>query len=525
MILRKWLSTLLALSLAAAVSCGKKADDEEDEATDDAKDKAIESVNALAVAYPNTLAIAAFPEGESSKLALGETAVEDPNADKDVSQKVDDAEKVLTGEADECLNEKLFQRLKAASDPSCYEFDSDLMPISANYNGKIRTNGTLTGEDEDSGEACLVAFARAQIKDSVTKVDKATSLIQAMLCQAKKDGSADELPAVGKSIDLQSTLENAAGKLKISRAKITRLEDVDDRPVYKSEVTMTDFTEQKIDIDLVHSPAKDGTNDTYNGVLSVKFTGGKYEGLGSNKIRAMSVVYARSESKGKKKMKYEVRNAALKDTLEPFNGDGTVDFNAGAVFTGTKATDGYGNYGTGQPNDFISGMKYIEFDVDPDTNEGNLSYWVNPGGQYYENARGFLFNIAANDDGDLSGCGVSGATGSGGVSELGAGISIRRALKEGADDKDLTLEPRGYLHPFANNNTLTAGEKDDRQPGQRGTTITKQCFKRNSEGKYVIDTKKTTHAHGYDIIEGSASTVKRPAVNIFTDVKPPEVKN
>lgn len=518
--IQKKFFTTLVLIVAVSFGCGKKDGDDEEEGASDS----VESVNKLATAYPNTLAIAAFPEGDSAKLALGDTAVSDPNADKDVSQKVEDAEKILTGEADECLNTKLFQRIKEAGDITCYEFDSDMMPIQYPESKGGKLNGTSDGTDEDSGEACMVAFARSQIQDSITKVDKATALVQAMLCQAKKDGAATDLPAVGKTLDLADTLENAAGKLKVSRARIKRLDDVDGRPVYKSEVTVTDFTDQKIDLDLIHSPAKDGSNDEYNGVLSIKFSGGDYESIDNDKVRVMSVVYARSENDGKVRMKYEVRNAALKETLTPFTGDGIVNFNAGADFDAAKGTSGYGNYGSDQPNDFIAQMKYIVFDVDPDTNEGNMSYWVNPGGQYYENARGFLFNIDSKD-GDLTGCGVSGAAGKGGVSELGKGVSIRRSLKEGKDDEALTLEPRGYLHPFYNDNLLSVSEQDSRQPGQNGSTISKQCFKRNSSGKYVIDTSKTKHGRGFDIIEADKSTVKRPSVDVFSDVKPPEVKD
>ena len=85
-------------------------------------------------------------------------------------------------------------------------------------------------------------------------------------------------------------------------------------------------------------------------------------------------------------MRFEVRRAAIVNTVDPFTEDGLVNY-AGVSDEAT--------------NSDIHAINYVAFDMDVDTNEGNLSYWQNPGGNINEAARGFLFKIEKDDDGAL----------------------------------------------------------------------------------------------------------------------------
>ena len=68
------------------------------------------------------------------------------------------------------------------------------------------TDGTVGGSIRsgapNSSEACMVAFARQQVQESVDSVDRSLNLVSGLLCQAKKDGLDSGLPAVGGSLDL-----------------------------------------------------------------------------------------------------------------------------------------------------------------------------------------------------------------------------------------------------------------------------------------------------------------------------------
>lgn len=151
-------------------------------------------------------------------------------------------------------------------------------------------------------------------------------------------------------------------------------------------------------------------------------------------------------------------------------------------------------------NDNIASIKYVSFDINPDTGAGNLSYWMNPGGNLVESVRGFLFNFRAGTSGLLSGFGFSGAT---------SDVSIRGVNANAA----LSLAPTRYWHPRDSQNTNV--HKDARYTANEGPSVTKQCFVQAASGLYEIDKAFTTSTQGYDIIAGSDTSVRAPA-------RPPE---
>ncbi len=382
------------------------------------------------------------------------------------------------------------------------------------------------------------------------------------------------------SLDLKTYLTKAtegAQGMTITTATMDYKGTSDGRPVYYNHVVFTDPSGRTVDVNMTHSPAADGTNSTYNGTLWTIETETTSQASGANppasgstvqptpagpavppkaglvdpipvtpgtapvgqatvpagqpttpvgqpsspsgsastttKKRYFQVNYAKTETDGVPNIKADMREARIKDSLTAITSSGELDLNVGASFAGTQGTNGYGDYGSEQSNSIIEGIKTIRFNMNPDTNEGNLDYWVNPGGSYYENARGFVFKLEKNTDGTLAGCAVTGAAHYKGSPE---GISIRRAIKEGGE---ITLEPRGFFHPFAANNATTK-TKDTRQLGQMGTSISKQCFKQNSSGVYAIDTSKTASSQGFDVIETAANDIKPPKINEVKAVPP-----
>lgn len=242
-------------------------------------------------------------------------------------------------------------------------------------------------------------------------------------------------------------------------------------------------------------------------------------------------------------IKAELRRAQINvDLADVAIDNGLVNYNAGADFTGDEDSQTYGQYlksdgsAFDQANDAVTGMMYVAFDMNKTDNSGTFAYFQNPGGSYGENARGMIFELTADDDGLLSGCGVSGATT--GEANFADGISIRKSVNESG----VVLKPAGYFHPFFK--TYTSG---DPQCGvsstatdadgtyyqtsctspqahvrkwyvpeitdstiatnfvtqSNGTLVSRQCVKQNSTGKYVIDTAEITEDTGYEVIDAA----------------------
>lgn len=450
------------------------------------------AVNALADAFPVSLALSAFPQASSGAAltATLEEEVVDPNANKNLKEKVAANKEIVEGRADRCLDANVFRPHRQPSAVTCYEFDSDMNPMRLPAQGdRTRPDfGTIDGTD-GSGEACLVSFVRSEVQEAVETVDQALALIGGMICQAKKDGSAVAMPATGSSIDLTTSLGNATnGHLVVDSAQIARLDDIDARAVYRSDIKVTNEREQTLEVHLVHSP---GDGDNGNGTLWFIRSGGKAAAGGpavdpnnsDAKNFVMSITYSRSEVDGVPKMRFESSRAAIVNSISPVDASGQINFAEIPKEAG---------------NDVIHAINFVAFDGNTETNEGTLSYWQNPGGSYQESARGFLFNTVADPEtGTLAGCGVSGATGS---------ISIRKAILEPSEDN--TLKPVRYWHPQGSQNIHP--DKDSRYVGNEGFAITQQCFKQGSDGIYAIDSEKTVDARGYDVLATEEIDVAPP---------------
>jgi hypothetical protein len=497
----------LILASGLAIGCGKSSDDS---AADDSAGSTATagvgggisksgSVNALADAFPVSLALAAFPKADDAAgLRLDDSSeVEDPNAGKNLAEKVAENKEIVEGKADRCLNPDVFRPHFAKGDVTCYEFDSDMNP--SRFAGSDREFGTVDGTD-GAGEACMVTFVREQVREGVETVDQALALVGGMICQAKKDGVATGMPDKGSELDLAASMETATnGHMTVTTAKIARLDDIDEKPVYRSDIVVTDGMGRDLEVHLVHSP---GEGDNGDGTLWFIRSGGKPAAKlvgpanpppgdgpavdpnnSENKNHVMSIQYSRTETDGVPNMRFESTRAAIVDTIDPVDDAGHVNF---------------ADVPEDAQNSTIHAINHVAFDGNTDTNEGTLSYWMNPGGNYNESARGFLFNTAVDSEsGELGGCGISGAT---------ASISIRKAVTEPSDEN--TLKPVRYWHPRENQNIHP--DKDSRYSSNEGNAITQQCFKQDADGAYAIDTAITTSERGYDVIETAESNVEPP---------------
>ena len=545
---------LLMLGLSAltvgTVTCGTSDDDSDEAATTTTTDDTgtTATVGDLAIAYPGSLALSVFPTTTTTTLRLSAA----PDFEKrTITQKNTEASSVLAGTASDCAPAALKNALTTALVESCYEFDQDMV-----YGGKSSPGSTGASSITDylgttnglnaSNEACLVAFTRSQVNDIIALVDQTLALGMAAICQAKKNDSTVTLPASGQSLDVRTALTgvlgvngNNANSFSVSAATIERLaENNSDRPVYRTLITTTDSNSNTRDIGIIHSPAADGTNDTYNGTIYVVMTGDLRSARNASapKSRLLSVTYARTATR----IKAQLRTANVAESLaaNAITAQGVLDFNTGATFTASEAnSSSYGQYtGFTEANDAIAAMTFVSFDMDPSTNEGNLAYWRNPGGNYYENARGFNIQISKDATTSvLKGCATSGAA----STDFSSGISIRRFLREGGT---LTLSPKGFWHPFFNTasnsgRTVTGPltdsggtyyQFDQSSPQQTakwyvpnftdttlattfvtsssGSLITRQCFSQNaSSGIYEIDTTNTSAAAGYELLDSGVA--------------------
>ena len=141
-----------------------------------------------------------------------------------------------------------------------------------------------------------------------------------------------------------------------------------------------------MEVHLVHSP---GEGDNGNGVLYMKRSNVNVANDGgnnsANKNFVMSINYDKTTENSKNIMRFEVRRAAIVNTVEPFTSRGLVN---------------YAGVSNNASNSEIHAINYLSFDLDVDSGAGDLSYWMNPGGQYNEyyskrlylpNHRGYRF--------------------------------------------------------------------------------------------------------------------------------------
>jgi hypothetical protein len=527
----------------AVTSCGDSAsvaDEEDDEAkyptsSNGGTDAA--AVSELSDAFPGSLALTVFPTESSASLALGEAAAEtfDPNGMK-IKDKVAEQQKIANGEASSCLPTALSKQFVKGEDETCYEFDQDMI-YGTNDSGQTTPKflGNQNGK-ASTGEACMVSYMRDQVSDTIAMVDQTLGFGMAAICQHKKDNPDASLPAVGETVDLAPAMTGLLGKkLTVSSASLERLADNGDYPVFRILIKVSKEGDPKRTIGIIHSP-NDDKNETYVGTMYTvmegepKFKSGMpAQANASEQYRHISISYKRSVVDGENHMSAELRTAKVEKSLsaKAITDAGVLDFNVGTeIATGTVGSTGYGNF-TGfsdnEQNKAVDSMTLVAFDVNPDTNEGTLAYWKNPGGRYYENARGFNIAISENTDGTLAGCATSGAA----STDMGKGISIRRYLNE--KETDLTLEAKGFYHPFMSN--PSGSGTDDKgsfktatkQSGQivkwyvplisdatiaskfvtdqNGSIVTRQCFTQNAEGLYEIDAAKITEVAGLELID------------------------
>lgn len=543
--------TLLSFTLAAlvAVGCGKKSDD------DDAAATTAETAN-LATAYPGGLNLSVLPQSAAASLMLAEPTA----AERKVEQ-----EKLLAGTATSCFPAANAKEFTREDDETCYEFDQDMVYGTNDTSvASPKYLGTQNGKNS-KGEACLVSFTRNQVGNVVAIVDRTLGFVEAGICQAKKDNAATKLPeAVGDSLDLAAAMTSLFGaKVTVGSATVKRSDDLGGRKLFLIDMVVTPTKGGKQTIRIAHQPAADGTNATYNGTMYMKMEGdlGNAPVLGAGqeaKYRVMSIVYAKTAATVGKQIKFELRTMTIAKSLIDlaFNSAGQVDLNASGDFSGTALSNGYGTYkkidGTAyaQANDAVDGITYVAFDINSDTNEGSLSYWKNPGGNYYENARGFNIAVAKNaTTGVLEGCAISGAA----TTDFTNGTSIRRFLKEGGD---LKLQAKGSWHPFLNTPTATLAvdtvgtpktrtQQDGKTSkwyvpaisdltlaaefvtGSSGNIITRQCFKQNATTfLWELDTTAVTETAGYELIRSTDTTksAKFIAPPSIGDAKPLDVK-
>jgi hypothetical protein len=471
-------STCLVASALAWSACGKKkSKDSDDEST------------GMTPAYPLGLSISVAPQSSSTTLA-DETERERP-----LKEKKEEAENMLKGRADTCMPKAIRVQRRPNNDETCYEFDQD-MAVGVRPSPDGRTLGTSNGLAKKTGntsEACMVSFAREEAKQVSAIVDETLGMIQMMLCQANKAGQG--LPANdGDVLDFKPNMEAAAaagGKtMPLTKAQMTK-----SGSNYVSEVTAQFPLPGKTELatrtmKLTHNP--NGDNASYKGVLNI--TMDKTFGNKPNYKQVMSIQYAKVDNK----VVYELRMANVETA------------SIGNAFD----TNGVVNFGPAT-NDKMEAYKYVAFDMNPDSGEGNMSYWHNPGPGMDEAARGFVFNISADSTGLLKGCASSGA-----IKDIAAGsdlgTSIRKALQN-----SLPMTPNGFFHPFQAGGLgsfgLTAPSVDAADAElaktwsgtklsgntQKGPIIARQCFKQASTGVYGIDAEAMARegTAGYELID------------------------
>lgn len=519
------LSYLVCLTLLGN-ACSKK-----DEATTTAaiEESVAEVATALTKAYPGSLSISVFPTSTSTGLTADDTDA----APESLKEKDAEAKSFLEGTAEHCIPPSLFRPAKKIEE-SCYEFDQDMI-----YGTKdTRVNGTKNGKSTLSGssEACLVSFARAQVKAIEEIIDQGLGLQQAMICQAAKDGVDTAAAETADGVDLAKNLTEAGEtavdprkpKIEVTTAKM--LKDADG--VYRVTIDVKITKDDKTNVQsytLAHVPDSED-NTSYHGVMSIARQEPANPGNQTEGKRYISVSYTRTtNTDGSSQLKTELRAARLATALDAqaFNADGTLNYNAG--------TDADGNYtGISNPQNAISSQILTAFDLNVTDNTGTFEYWQNPGSNYSEAARGMIFKLEKNaTTGRLEGCGMSGAA-LGSTVAINNAMSIRKSIKT-----ETALAVTGSYHPFFSTGgggtctgtpetctkTLGAPENftasweipafsvtDNATAAQNwaknqvSPIVIRQCVAQDDEGAYLIDTAEITDTAGYMLFNPTNTT-------------------
>jgi hypothetical protein len=524
----------MAILLASVESCSKgggggrgshRGDDDDDDGDLPTSGALAISDNALAAAYPEGLAVSAFPQAVNgadvtqtagslilpadSRDSYLTTSTSRGETPADVLQDIRD--RLDAKEGVSCFSPTIIQAMTYSDTfiDACYQFDIGMMDgevMGAIEQGQFNnTVGNVSAPRTDaavkaalsalilggggsvtantSGEACMVASGRRLIGNAAGKVNAMLGLMQGILCEAKKAGI-EELPSEeGDELDLTTQLQNApsgqAEAYSWTGAKITRLADFGERPVYLTEIDFqaTGGITRTTSLKIYHSPGVDG-NFEHNGVIDLKVT----ESTSPNQPNYTSFLYSKSGSTvDTANIKFEVR-AMGHSSSDPFDSEGRLNFNT------DSASNGSYNGGV-----TTTGVDYVAFDVHPLTFAGKISYWANPGSNYNESARGFVYSTTQGSDGKIQGCAVAGAIREG---------SIRKSILA-----QTALSPTGCFTPQITNGACATGDN-------AGPRVYKQCFTQDSEGKYVVDTALTTDEAGFDVYQ-TAAEASPPDVNLL----------
>lgn len=387
--------------------------------------------------------------------------------------KLDQEADLLAGTAQECLPSTTIQAIANSvpvNNDACFQNDYGLL------------SGTACSENK---EACLVNVARSTVSDGTAQIEGGLGIMQSMLCQAKKDGKAETLPAIGESIDLAASLQaSVAGRddaPTITAAKITRLADVDSKAVYRTTLTFTTKATspqgkasqeaKSVEFNLVHSPS--ATAGEYAGLMWIKRA--KESAAPNDKPELTSVRYSRMGSGTSARLKMDVIRADMKGDV-PFTSEGVINFP-----TESLAGD----------NSTLQSIFRYAFDVNPESSEGQLAVWANPGANLTERARGFIFDLAYDAESrTIKGCGIAGADAS----------SIRQSSVTGK-----AMKPEGLYTPQVCQAKGNAGPADNFAP-----YVWKQCFTQGEDGVYSIDTAKTADTRGYDFLPIAEAGITAP---------------
>ncbi len=492
-----------------------------------------EASKALANAFPGSLALSLFPKPAAAgpHLKLSDDNF-DPNG-KSLQAKIADQEALLQGTADSCLPAALGKTVNVEVE-TCYDFDQDMLYGTKDIGQTpIQWLGTKNGTSS-SGEACLVAFARAQAASVNALLDQTLGMGMAALCQQKKDNPHAVLPVPNAPLDLGESLQKLLGSgVTVSSATFKQLANKGGFPVYRILIAATLGDGIKRSIGVRHSP-HNSSNSEFSGSVYLLAEGvpgflGLDDGKGESKFQLMSITYARAvdPSSSVPTLRAELRTAHVAASLAStaITSEGVLDLNAGSNFTlATLGDESYGSYSAySQPNDAMDSITYLAFSLNPESNEGKLSYWKNSGGGYYENARGFTITLGTpSPGGELSGCVASGTA----STDLNRGTSIRRFLNEAEAANNLALTPVGFWHPLMNTPRATGSDSDGTYKiktlpsGQiakwyvpsggnstfndfyssaiSGTLQAQQCFILSpSATTYAVDTSKTPEPSGF----------------------------
>ncbi len=465
-----------------------------------------------------------------TSLALTTADSYDPTA-ATPKERIMDAAKRLKGESSECLSAHIFNPVPINSDP-CYNPDGDLAVVNQTYppaNPRFPNASGLT----QSGEACLAAYSRGKMAEVAAIVDQAQALVEGMICAAYKSKSKQELPKVNEALDLttplavtigaqvvgaDADLTSAAGapaivngpppmaNFRIKKAEFKRLDNVDGRAAFLSQIIM-EVNGTVREVRLIHMPSITAGNTDYKGRLSIRTTPVQRAGMASNRQDYLDLNYMMdldTADGGKPATRYRLtramfNHAALKTmNVDPFAGLGQLNLNISANFGDAPNAQGYGRFPTDEVNDLNLTMAQVnmaEYQGNPLTNEGRLAFWVNPGGNYNEAARGFIADrkrVSA-DSTRLGGCAISGAALK---PDISGNYSIRKAQRTGYQ-----LKPTGYYHPNGGddmgndrvNAKCAAGDC------QMAPYVYKQCYRQNDAGRY-IPFGNTDTTKNYDVI-------------------------